>query len=689
MGSAISGMHYLGMMAIIAPVIIKWDEQCVLLSIVFGIAPSAASLALTQRRNDALSYAFATALLALAICTMHFTGMTAIHFRINPYAIAPEGIGDEGDIAIAAAAITFLVIALGFFSSILDSHLAARRRLEKHRLSQTIASLPQGVCVFDKRQSIIVKNDRFHQLHELSADAVKPGCTLREILEMIKCSGAVPADSQIDDLVQHLTLQLDVEKPIDTIVEMRSGRVLRQIVQPTRDDGWVMTTADITAHRQKEAHIRRLAHYDTLTGLANRNLFIDRITEFAARQKRLGIQFAVLLLDLDHFKAINDKFGHDAGDGLLSEVGSRLRGCLRIDDVAARLGGDEFAIIASFDSKSGRKGIEVLATQAIRLLSQPFVVNGQPLGVGCSIGIAFGPDHGVECDELLKNADLALYKSKQSGRNCYTIFDPTLKELADRRSQLEVDLRRAIWLNEFELFYQPVIDTRSAQVKVVEALLRWKHPKRGYVQPDEFIPLAEETGIIIHLGQWILVKACHDAMAMPKHVRVAVNVSPVQFSMNNLRDSVIFALVDSGLSPDRLELEITEGVLLRENEQTRSMLFELQALGVGIVLDDFGVGYSSLSYLTSFPFNKVKIDKSFIRTLEKRKTLAVIDSIVRLSRTLTLTICAEGIETNEQLEKVRGMGIELAQGYLFSKPVQSDQLMFVFPSLAPADGRAA
>jgi EAL domain-containing protein (putative c-di-GMP-specific phosphodiesterase class I) len=278
------------------------------------------------------------------------------------------------------------------------------------------------------------------------------------------------------------------------------------------------------------------------------------------------------------------------------------------------------------------------------------------------------PTHGESGDELLKNADLALYNSKDSGRNCFSIYSDKLKSDADGRNELENDLRQAVWHEEFELFYQPVVALQTDRISAMEALVRWRHPTKGLVPPDRFIPLAEQAGLIIQLGEWVLAKACHDAMQMPDHIKVAVNLSPVQFAKSNLVDAVIFALVDSQLPPARLELEITEGVLLKETEQNREVLQQLQNLGVSIALDDFGVGYASLSYLTSFPFDKVKIDGSFVQKLDKPETKAVVTSIASLSRTLGLDTCAEGIETEEQLAELRSIGIDLGQGFYFGAP---------------------
>lgn len=433
---------------------------------------------------------------------------------------------------------------------------------------------------------------------------------------------------------------------------------------------------DVTERKRSEAKIERLAHYDGLTNLANRNLFRERIEECLARQRRMGTEFAVFLLDLDKFKAVNDRLGHQAGDTLLCEVAGRLKAAIREVDVAARLGGDEFALIVMPGRDDMKDGAATLATRLVEIISAPYEIEGQSVVVGCSIGVAVAPAHGERSDELLRNADLALYKSKNGGRNCFHIYGEEFKLEADSRNALENDLREAIWREEFELFYQPVINIATGAITAVEALVRWRHPVKGLILPDQFIPLAEQTGLIIPIGEWAMIRACRDAMLMPQDIKVAVNLSPIQFAKSNLVEAAIFALVDSQLPPERLEFEVTEGVLLRETEQNLEILRQLKNLGVSIALDDFGVGYSSLGYLTSFPFGKVKIDRTFIRRLDKSESKAVVSSIVQLSRSLNLITAAEGIETEGQLDVVQSLGVDLAQGYLFGRPQPLTDLDF-------------
>jgi diguanylate cyclase (GGDEF)-like protein/PAS domain S-box-containing protein len=431
---------------------------------------------------------------------------------------------------------------------------------------------------------------------------------------------------------------------------------------------------DVTERKRSEARIEHLAHYDALTGLANRNLFKVLIEDRLAATSAGRGGFAVFLLDLDKFKSVNDGLGHQAGDALLGQIAGRLKTSIREIDVAARVGGDEFALIIAPGEGALRERAKTLAARLIDVIGEPYEIDGRKAVVGCSIGVVLVPEHGEMSDQLLKAADLALYKSKNAGRNCFHLYSDALRVEADNRNELENDLREAIWREEFELHYQPVVATRSGRIDGVEALVRWRHPTRGLLGPDSFIPLAEETGLIVGLGEWIVERACRDAMMLPDHIKLAVNLSPVQFSRSNIVETIAQALVGAKMPPHRFELEITEGILLQESDPNLETLRRLKQLGVSIALDDFGVGYSSLGYLTWFPFDKVKIDKKFIRELDKPESQAILASIVQLAHALNLATVAEGIETESQLATVGALGIDLSQGYLFTRPAPLAEL---------------
>ena len=430
---------------------------------------------------------------------------------------------------------------------------------------------------------------------------------------------------------------------------------------------------------QKSSELTRMARHDTLTGLANRTLFMERASEALALIRDRGDGFSVLLLDLDRFKEVNDTLGHAVGDSLLQAVAQRL---LRLTDDAddvVRLGGDEFAVIHKVEAHQIDGAIS-LANHIIATLTESFEIDGRKLSIGTSVGIASAPKDGTDADELIKNADRALYKAKSEGGNRYCLFDPSMEADARERRELENDLRNAIARGEFELHFQTIVDVESQKCCGAEALVRWRHPKRGLIPPSQFIPLAEESGLIVPLGKWVLEKACADAAKWPAHLKVAVNLSPEQFKQSDLLDVLRSALANSRLPAARLELEITEAVLLKSDERNLALLREIKNVGVSVVLDDFGVGYSSMKYLQMFPIDKIKIDKSFIQSMpDQSNCAAIVSAIAGLGRTLDIKTTAEGVETIEQFELLRIAGCQLAQGYLFSRPVPASELAFEPP----------
>ncbi len=418
------------------------------------------------------------------------------------------------------------------------------------------------------------------------------------------------------------------------------------------------------------------ARQDALTGLPNRLLFLERLEEATTRADTFGEAFTVLMLDLDQFKTINDTLGHSSGDALLRTVAMRLLSCTRPTDTVARLGGDEFAIL-QVCKMDQCVGAIALASNAIDALSRPYSIDGQEVVIGTSIGIATAPEHGTTSETLLGRADLALYQSKLAGRNGYCFFETSMESRARQRRAIEADLRHALPGNEFELHYQPVVKIANQACSGMEALLRWRRGGGKIVSPAEFIPIAEDIGLISSIGEWVLRRACHDAMAWPQHIALAVNLSPAQFGNSDLRNVILGVLAESGLPAHRLELEITESVLLESSEKNLRILTSLKALGVKIVLDDFGTGYSSLSYLSMFAFDKVKIDRSFVSQMSGRPDCAaIVCSIINLGHNLNMATVAEGVETEAQLDMLRLAGCSEAQGYLFSRPRPTNEIHF-------------
>ena len=445
-------------------------------------------------------------------------------------------------------------------------------------------------------------------------------------------------------------------------------------------DGYLVALVDITERRKAEARIAHMAHHDGLTNLPNRDFYQDHLRQALERSKAGHKRVAVLGVDLDLFKNVNDAFGHPMGDRLLKAVAERLRAEVRGDNLVARLGGDEFAIVLAADVSPNEASD--FSTRLIKVLSASYEIDGIELVVGASIGIALSPGDGETCEELMRNADMALYRAKSDGGGVHRFFEREMDRQAQKRRDMERDLRSAFANDEFELHYQPLVDIAADQIIGFESLLRWRHPEKGMISPAEFIPVAEDIGLIVSLGEWVLREACAEAAKWPAEIKVAVNLSPVQFRSRNLVQAVISALAHSGLSPLRLELEITESIFLAETEANLAILHQLRELGVGISMDDFGTGYSSLSYLRSFPFDKIKIDRSFVKDLADRPDcVAIVRAISSLGRSLNITTIAEGVETVDQLDRLRAEGCDQVQGFLFSaaRPAaEIEQLLFRF-----------
>jgi diguanylate cyclase (GGDEF)-like protein/PAS domain S-box-containing protein len=452
---------------------------------------------------------------------------------------------------------------------------------------------------------------------------------------------------------------------------METQTFARQLTHEGRD-ATLLAAVDVTERRKAEARLVYMARHDALTNLPNRVHFRETVEERLASLTLDGKAFALLLFDLDHFKAVNDTLGHSVGDLLLQGVARRVKRCLPHGDVLARLGGDEFAVI---HTGADPDQVTPLVEKIIEEMRRPYEIEGRHVQIGASVGISLAPRDGADPDRLLKNADLALYAAKGRGRGVHLYFEPAMDEALQSRRRLELDLREAIANDELTVFYQPLMNLETRQPSGFEALLRWRHPERGLISPGEFVPLAEDTGLIGPIGEMVLIKACADAAKWPIPAKVAVNLSPIQFRACNVLETVLSALSDSGLPADRLELEITEALLLERDENVLSTLNALRALGVGISMDDFGTGYSSLSYLRAFPFTKIKIDQSFVRDLRANDdSKAIVRAILSLGRNLNMSVIAEGIETEDDLDFLMGEGCVEGQGYLFARPRPGDEL---------------
>jgi diguanylate cyclase (GGDEF)-like protein/PAS domain S-box-containing protein len=544
-------------------------------------------------------------------------------------------------------------------------------RIQNERFDAAINNMGSGLCMFDADHRLIVCNERYAQMYGLSLDVMPPGTTLRSILESRVAAGCYRGNDP-DRYIQERTSFIGAGKLHDT-VHLRDGRVILIMHHQLPGSGWVATHQDVTEQKRIEAKISHMAHHDALTDLPNRLLFREKMHHGLERVKSGG-KFAVICLDLDGFKSVNDTLGHSIGDALLRAVTDRLLKCIGDGDTVARLGGDEFAVLQA--AAGHRDESAALANILIDAIAEPYELCGHEVIIGASIGIALAPSDGSDSSELLKKADMALYQAKNDGRGVFRFFKPEMDSSRRSRHIMERDLNRALAEGQFELFYQPVINIESGRVTSCEALLRWHHPAKGLVMPGDFIGLAEETGLIVPLGEWVLRQACKEASKWPDEIKIAVNLSAMQFRRGNLVELVIHALASSGLPASRLELEVTETVLLIENDRAFSTLHQLRDLGVRIAVDDFGTGYSSFSYLRKYPFDKIKIDRSFVQeSSEQNECAAIIKAIAGVGSSLGMMTTAEGVETDEQLKLVRAEGCTEVQGYFFSRPRPASEIL--------------
>lgn len=530
----------------------------------------------------------------------------------------------------------------------------------------------RGLSMFDADEKLVICNEIYRQIYDLPEELTVPGTSLTDILKFDAVRTSDSTDKSSTELAE--TWLSDVRNKLmtgQTFTELQhlpTGQIVNVTFRPLANGGWIDVQEDITERHRAERKIAHMAAHDALTDLPNRALLVDRLEDALSRTNPMS-QIAVHFLDLDEFKEVNDTLGHAAGDRLLKAVAERLLDCVRDRDVVARVSGDEFAII-QFDVLSADQA-RVLADRILEIVTSPYEIAGNSVKIGTSIGIAVSPNDGADVESLLRNADLAMYRAKHDGRGLYRFFDRQMSAEVQARHTLKADLQDALAKQQLELFYQPQISIAENKMAGLEALLRWHHPERGLVPACEFIPLAEETGLIVPIGAWVLQEACAQSQTLPDHIGVAVNVSSVQLRQKNFVETVILALGNSGLAPHRLELEITESMLTEATGATLAQLRQLHDLGVRIALGDFGTGYSSLSYLRTLPIDKIKIDRSFVKDLQSGgdNALILVRSVANIGSTLGMEVCAEGVETMEQLLTISHEGCTTMQGYLFSQPL--------------------
>ncbi|WP_420967820.1 bifunctional diguanylate cyclase/phosphodiesterase [Bradyrhizobium sp. B120] len=709
-GVGIASMHYLGMWALEVPGHVVWSMDLVAASIVLGMLFGYAALSVAVRYQDRWMSLVAALLLTLAIVSHHFTAMGAVEIVPDPL-LAPEALSlSPAFLAIVIAGVALSVLGMSLVGVLADRRLALRtrrfeeiisqlslarqqveasqRELEEQRLrlDTAINHMGEGLCMFDAEKRLVVCNERYAKMYRLPPELLLPGTAHREIITHRIANGILKGETSDSAATQVLaTLNaLPADEISSRVDELADGRLICVTRQPMPGGGWVATHRDVTEQRRSEAKITHMAQHDALTDLPNRVLLKEWMEQALSGARCGGPSLAVLMLDLDRFKDVNDTLGHPAGDALLKSVASRLRRCVSDTTLVARLGGDEFAVIDYVTDPVAEAG--VLAERIRKALSEPIDLGDHRVTTTTSIGIAIAPRDGTDSDEVLRSADLALYSAKSGGRGSFRFFEPELDRLLQTRRSLERDMRSALANGEFELHYQPFINVASGETCGFEALLRWHHPQRGMVSPAQFIPLAEETGLIVPLGEWVLRTACAEAAKWPDDLKIAINLSPVQFRSPELVPVIVHALASSGVSPDRLELEVTETAIIQDSEAVFAALSQLHDLGVRIALDDFGTGYSSLSFLQKFPFDKVKIDRSFVSELagatdESRR---IARAIVRFAVSLGKTTTAEGVETREQLDILRADACVEVQGFHFSPAVQSEKVAQMISGRMPA-----
>lgn len=663
----------------------RWEVRYILGSAAYVLVLSTWCFLVFARTGDPVLQ-----LIAFSLVLAYLLGITGRNFSSDQLVVTQTvcaavpmiaGLLVQGDVYHVFLAFMFVPFFLGIrfisarlrgilFNAVVASHDIRELAV---RFDTALNNMPHGLCMFDAEQKFVVANNRFGELLGLPIEDDLRGVAVRRVLALCEHVGTGGGAREGGSFRERFLDALQSRRRDTFAIETEDRKALEFTFQPMENGGCVVLAEDATARRAAEARIEHLARYDALTGLPNRTCFTEQFENLLSNA-RAPVSRALLFIDLDEFKQVNDTLGHPYGDALLCEVALRLRAQVREHDLIARFGGDEFVVLQTL--QHGRSDATALAARIISTLSEIYDIYGHQIVVGASIGIAISPDDGGSVDQLLKGADMALYRAKAEGRGVWRFFEPDMDVKAQARRALELDIREALAREDFELHFQPIVNIRTGRTMTCEALLRWRHPTRGMVSPAEFIPVAEEMGLIVELGGIVLRKACTECASWPAEVSVAVNLSPIQFRRTNVEAVVREALAVSGLAPDRLEIEITETVLLQDTAATRRTLRRLRNMGVRVALDDFGTGYSSLSYLQAFPLSKVKIDRSFLAGVDvDRRAMKLLRGVARLSVELGMTVVVEGVETQQQLAALAGeASITEAQGFLFSKAIPGEEI---------------
>ena len=670
-GGGIAAMHYTGMMALEVPGRMTWAPNLVVASIVLGIAFGSFALHFAARRDDWVNTVIATILFALAILLMHFTAMGAVLVVADPTRINDAAALSPAALSLVIAGIVTIVLGICLVAALSDRQANGKLQQQKILLDTALENMSQGLCMFDADGRIVLFNERYAKMMGFPAASLR-GLSLLDLIKYRKAAGEIVDDPQ--EFFARVVAAAHEGKSNTRIIETSAKRALRIIEQPMQEGGWVSTLEDITEWREAQAQISHMAHHDALTGLANRTQLVEKLQNALTALPSRGGGIAVHFIDLDRFKSVNDTFGHDGGDFLLRTVAERLRSVIRIDDTVARLGGDEFVVVQT--GVSDRDQVKEFARRLTSAVTAPMKLREQAIVATVSVGVAVAPADGSNPERLLKSADLALYKAKADGRNCIRFFLAEMDTELQARFKLEKIVREAVLRDGFELHYQPVFEISERRLVGFEALIRLPAEDGTLIPPLVFIPVAEDLRLIDKVGAWVLREACRTAATWPEYLTVAVNLSPAQFLAGSVSDIVAAALKEAGLAAHRLELEITETLLLGNSEATMAELQTLKAMGVAIVMDDFGTGYSSLSYLWRFPFDKIKIDRSFMQGFEgsSRDAKVVVKTIIALGRELNMRVTVEGVETATQLAFLDKADGDQVQGFFFGRPVPASEV---------------
>jgi len=652
-GVGVTGLHYIGQAAYLVQGTVVWNLALVLPSVIASLPLSGLAMVAVGSRDRRIR-ATAAPLLFVSIAVLHFCGMAAMTLHFDASKRFPDNAVSPQAITPVVAGVSLALIVLAIFGWRFDLTAKANLRHDRRRLRELADVALEGLLIC--HNDIVITANNSIEILSGHVPGTLSGSFVSSLLPGLDISSLPEREEREMDLIGADGLKVPV-------------RVLRREVALGHKIQTVIAVRDQRERLKTEAKMRLLAFTDPLTGLANRTRFFDLLAIHTASRRDRDKVGAVLMIDLDRFKEVNDTLGHAAGDIVLRMVADRLQSTMRMDDVLARLGGDEFAVLQT--AVEAADNATALAARIVKIIAaSPFMLDGQPIHLGASIGIAMAPDDGDDPAELMRNADLALYAVKADGRGLFRRYDPSLDEKMRQRRAIEAGLRLALAEGQMELHYQPLVDSKTGFITSAEALVRWNHPVRGLVPPLDFIGIAEETGLIVPLGEWVLNTACAEAATWPGEMRVAVNLSPAQFRERSLVPVIVAALNSAGLAPGRLELEITEGVLLSDEAGTLATLNELRSLGIHVSMDDFGTGYSSLSYLRKFPFDKIKIDQSFVRQLpQDAESAAIVRAIITMAKCLGMSTTVEGVETSEQFDFSVLEGCDTIQGYLVSRPL--------------------